>query len=530
MIDHTMNLSCEEIDLLLKEIYEYLKRRKVGSAELSPKDRKLAEELIERSKKHLQQIIMITSKEETYDAIGETNSSELHNNIKSPSETESYVDMSKNNDIPPALPEKNPVLITQLRVKPIPITTEPTSCPYKELPAKYVSPEAKNGTLSLRRKMFSIFDRSSTVFGAIHENWLLIYRSVKDTKPFRALDLKEYEAKEDYYDSSMSDGSKEFRKNKATSSFTVFSTNYEDKSYYSFAAATYKDMTQWVAKINKSHDQAMSAGKNSRNSDYEIVDNPNISDDNKGENIYNEIDSLNSQVLMNKRPPPNLPLKSTTEIEKIVDEDDMYQEVSCIDAKSDLKSENSFNSEPKKDQTYDELASIEDKVKGLESKSNIRKIEKENIETTPLDFTPKWVTPIKNTRKDTISNEHSPTSGLHNSIVQIHRQKHSPSQTRGMETFSRNSKLETFQANFIKESPQNDFHFIEPNINEPFAISSIETQQGNKKKKKQGENEKPMVLLKDNIMEEESSSKKLKKSPVIPVKPAMNKVVKKLNL
>ncbi|XP_066152865.1 uncharacterized protein [Euwallacea fornicatus] len=529
MIDHIMNLNCDEIDSLLEEIHKYLKRRKPGSAKLSPKDRKLAEELIGRSKRHLQQMITIANREETYDAIGETNSGELHN-TKSPSETESYVDMSKNNDIPPALPEKNPALVTQPRAKFLPTAPEPTSCPYKELPAKHVSPDAKNGSLSLRRKMFSIFDRSSTVFGAIHENWLLVYHSVKDTKPFRALDLKEYEAKEDCYDTFTNDGSKEFKRNKAASSFTVFSTNYEDKSYYSFVAATYKDMTQWVTKINKSHDQAMSAGKNSHNSDYEIVDDPNISDDNKGENIYNEIDSVNSQVVINDRPPPNLPLKSTTEVEEIVEECDMYQEVSCAGAKLDLKSERSFDSEPDADQTYDELATIQDEVEELKSQSNIGKIEEENIETTLVDPAPKWSTPVKNTRKDTIANERSPTSSLHNSIVQIRRQNCSPPQTRGMETFSRNSKLETFQANSIKESLQCDFHFMEPSMNEPFAITSIETQQGSKKKKKQGENEKPMVLLKDNIMEEETSSKKLKKSPVIPVKPAMNKVVKKLNL
>lgn len=62
-------------------------------------------------------------------------------------------------------------------------------------PAKELPNGIKQGTLSMHRKVFSI-DRLSKVFGVVQENWLLLYWTNKNAKPFRTLDLELYKAKE----------------------------------------------------------------------------------------------------------------------------------------------------------------------------------------------------------------------------------------------------------------------------------------------------------------------------------------------
>lgn len=83
--------------------------------------------------------------------------------------------------------------------------------------------------------MFSIIDRSCKVYSAVIENWLLIYWSYKDTKPFCALDLQEYEAREDDADLVPNDANLTkdgVKKNlKIASSFKVFSFYSERNSY-----------------------------------------------------------------------------------------------------------------------------------------------------------------------------------------------------------------------------------------------------------------------------------------------------------
>lgn len=83
--------------------------------------------------------------------------------------------------------------------------------------------------------MFSIIDRSCKVYSAVIENWLLIYWSYKDPKPFCALDLQEYEAREDDADLVPNDANLTkdgVKKNvKIASSFKVFSFYSERNTY-----------------------------------------------------------------------------------------------------------------------------------------------------------------------------------------------------------------------------------------------------------------------------------------------------------
>lgn len=52
----------------------------------------------------------------------------------------------------------------------------------------------KFGNLSIKVKIFLSFEKMRRVYAGIHENWLLLYSSEKDLKPFQSLHLKFYKA------------------------------------------------------------------------------------------------------------------------------------------------------------------------------------------------------------------------------------------------------------------------------------------------------------------------------------------------
>lgn len=158
-----------------------------------------------------------------------------------------------------------------------------------------------------------------------------------------------------------------------------------------------------------------------------------------------------------------------------------------------------------------------------------------NSEDSELDTFPKncklnkinlnyaWKTVKKNAMELTTPNSHS------NAIVKIirHRFSMAESPNRNLETFSRNSKLETFQASPPKDNFKIDSHFIQNTIPNDFKlIDALETTITGSNTME--EDQKPMVLLKSDVMgDDETSSKKVKRSPTVPTKP--NIFVRKLN-
>ncbi|CAG9759264.1 unnamed protein product [Ceutorhynchus assimilis] len=612
MTVETMDNSLDDLDVLLRDIYEYLKKRKENPT-LSTDDRQLAEILIDRSKQQLQKIAIRKNKENEH------------------TQDDRYVDMSKNsNEPPPPLPVKKPVPAPQPI---IPLLSE-TECPYKDLPAKQISNEVKHGTLSIRKKMFNIIGCSSKVYGAIQENWLLMYGSSKDAKPFCVLDLNRYEAKEDESDPTVTelditrDGGLKKTSNKMASSFKVFQSMSPEKKSYSFVATTHKDMLQWVVHINRSHDKAVRESKGLGDLVYDYCQNPQDNPDD--ENIYNEIEMPQFKPLtipINEEPTkkPSIP-RSLPEIptshSSLSSNEEIYQELGPIEETISLGSimtDDSFDKEEEEDETYYELDAIRSEAKrfekNVEDKENLESnssdappslpkesdtiqinkdafeitdnkniklestlpestskreskmsnkcvngirslqikkdrtnsaskkpdlpLKKENLKinlsaiNTPRKVSAKTKlnSPVKETSTVTVresSNSHASSPKANHSIVQIIRQRFSTmeSQNRNLGTFSRNSKLETFQASPSRDSAiVDDFKDVsKPEIDD--YLSPIKPVNIKSNKKSDNDNEKPMVLLKPDIGEEDESTKKLRKSPISSC--TTKKVAKKL--
>ncbi|KAJ8930859.1 hypothetical protein NQ314_016278 [Rhamnusium bicolor] len=254
---------------LLEDICKFLSSEKLGT--LSPKDKKLADSLINRSKVQLQEI----------------------SKIQQLSSNEAYVDMGNKkvlvieeeegkNNIYSSVDDNNADTETTL-------IEEGTVYPYKDLSAKDASQEVKWGYISMKRKFLLGFEKMKRIYATIHNQWLIIYFSDKDVKPICTFDLKNYEAKEADSDRS--------------TNFELMCTSPDRKIYY-FMALTRKDMLQWVAHINRCHDTVvlMSKGihlrerRESTNEDDEFGEhydsiNPqsNMEDD---EDIYLELDDI----------------------------------------------------------------------------------------------------------------------------------------------------------------------------------------------------------------------------------------------
>ncbi|KAH1023084.1 hypothetical protein HUJ04_012361 [Dendroctonus ponderosae] len=296
-----MGANQQEIYLLLKDIYEYLNRN-IEEIAATPEDRQLAEELIKRSKSKLQIIALTKNK--------------LTRNPTLKTENESCVRISKITvDENPPLPSNR----KRLRFR-IQRSTFKSICPFKNQPAKELPKGIKQGTLSMHRKVFSI-DRLSKVFGVVHGNWLLLYWTEKNVKPFRALDLELYEAREDRNDAN------------STMSFTVFSPTMSNKEY-NFLAITHKDMLQWVAIINETHERLLKINTQTGEHNYEDLRYFEVTEQ---EGIYSEINNKSMPAyedldeIMNT--PPKLPAKSAILVQSAkIDYND--QEISNSELKS----------------------------------------------------------------------------------------------------------------------------------------------------------------------------------------------------
>ncbi|CAH0562467.1 unnamed protein product [Brassicogethes aeneus] len=205
------------ISKLLEDICSFLDESKLTA--LSPNDRKFANDLLKRSKVQLQEI----SKKTDYV------------DMDPAKENKTYKPANKNVYVPP--PDNTPVepedFYNVIEVN------DPDACPFLSMPAKDTSFQSKHGYISYKKKVFVRFEKLKRIFAVIQDQWFLIYNTEKDLKPTSHLNLKEYAAKE-------------CAKNK----FELISTKGETKIYY-FIALTYKDMLQWVTKINECHDSSM---------------------------------------------------------------------------------------------------------------------------------------------------------------------------------------------------------------------------------------------------------------------------------
>lgn len=219
---------------------------------------------------------------------------------------------------------------------------------------------------------------------------------------------------------------------------------------------------------------------------------------------------VSKPVQENERPLPELPIQphSLSVYKSSSVPEEIYQEVSSNEQLFD-------------DQTYYDLASVRNPVK-KNVHNNSETSELENCKPNKINLNYAWKSVKKNGMEPTTPNSHS------NAIVKIIRHRFSmvESPNRNLETFSRNSKLETFQASPPKENFKIDSLFIQNNISNDFKL--IDTIESRITGSNTIEDQKPMVLLKPDVMgDEKTCSKNVKKSPNVPAKP--KKFVRKLN-
>lgn len=228
---------CLDLKELLQDICTFFSNGNLGK--LSPKDKKLAESLINRSKKQLQEISRVQPPPQSNEDYVVMNKQGIDNEKESdqePSDIYSSVDDISTMNHSEIVLEANA---------------------YKDLPAKEASHNFKSGWLSMRKRFILGFEKMKRVYGTIHDRWLLIYLSEKDFKPSYTFNLKHFVAKE-------SDGEK--------NNFTLLSTKQNENKVYHFMALTHKDMLQWTTKINLCQDMEI------------LVENSNIDNERKYSN------------------------------------------------------------------------------------------------------------------------------------------------------------------------------------------------------------------------------------------------------
>ncbi|XP_044256644.1 uncharacterized protein LOC123006309 isoform X2 [Tribolium madens] len=260
---------CSNLNKLLSDICKFLSDD-VNYEKLSPYARKQADELITRSKEQLLSITRVS-----LDNNGAYVDMEMRPNTE--------INEDDTNDIYAAVDEST---IARC-VTPV---VEVSINPYANLPAKEVSQEIKYGYLTWRYKIILKFEKNRRVYAALHDNWLLLYSSVKDPKPFQTFNLKIHKAQ-----------IVPTKQNKnLPQDFELICTLGEEKTYY-FVTSTYKDVLQWISHINKCH--------NSLN-----CSEPSISDDEISETYDTILEPLDKDndvetnaLYQNK--PPDLPAR-----------------------------------------------------------------------------------------------------------------------------------------------------------------------------------------------------------------------------
>ncbi|XP_030746208.1 uncharacterized protein LOC115875022 isoform X2 [Sitophilus oryzae] len=403
-------------------------------------------------------------------------------------------------------------------------------CSFSDLPAKDASQEIKCGTLIFQRRIFSFLPRSTEVFGSIHNSWLLIYWSSKDSKPFCTLNLKKYEAHQDEYENNSHEAELEERNLKTNKSkrnyFKVVDSSLPEK-HYQFVAKSHKDMLQWVYTINSVNGKKTIKDREDCNSNNE--------DDT--ENIYAEViiqSESKTPVLLPKskasedtdRPPlPDKPanLKPKTDLK--------HSNISCSSSdtsETNGLTEENLSSSKRLSDTSDNKDYIElDVVKSTifiekEALSHVKvedECDRENIEFRKSSTEVKLDVEHDDSQYEEffVASVTPPKKSLKGNVMKIVRSisnKTVPSNN--FETFSRNSKIETFQASPSKETVID----ISSLTTKPTALI-IDSVGNNHKNKVKKEAELPMVLRSALLGDEINSTKK--KSPTVHIKPCSKK-------
>ncbi|XP_050313923.1 uncharacterized protein LOC126748612 [Anthonomus grandis grandis] len=359
-----------EIEQLLKDISDYLEK-KSQNEKLSAEEQEYAKKLIDRSKKQLEKIDEYKNSNNEYFEVNEVQKAEKDSYVPmyplgAKRKEKKIVNDCLPQSPPPPLPAKS--IGKRKTESPSP---EPV-CPYKELPAKQTSTGIKSGHLVTQRKILKILFNQK-MFGVIHDFWLLIYISEKDWKPFYTIDLRYYKATVEEGDSNEQEGEESAKHfGKMTSSFKVLHTDLQGKKY-EFVAKTEKDMRQWIAKINSTHEMALRAAQGIAEEIYEQWG--TMSPQNNSEET-SHLNPSHERSLQNKPLPlipnqedikPDLPAKKQVPLLPTESLEDLYEELPFGDLGPFseqnenvelMASSDSFDSVDDRDMIYDELADI----------------------------------------------------------------------------------------------------------------------------------------------------------------------------
>nr|XP_023011883.1 src kinase-associated phosphoprotein 2-like [Leptinotarsa decemlineata] len=247
-----------ELNGLLEDICEFLSSEKLDN--LSVKDKRLAESLINRSKKQLQEIAKVQINDEyvPMDKM-ETKKETKEEDGECEGDIYSFVD-----DCMPKID--------------VPIIEEVVPLSYLDFPAKDAPQGLKYGYISMRRKFLLGFEVMKRIYATIRKEWLLIYWGERDLKPMCTFNLHNFQAKE-------SEGDKNY--------FELFGT---DKKIYHFMALTHKDMKQWVVSINKCHDDLVRKKKSMPIIQSENPYSNDVVPHSNKDDIYEEGDEIYSEL------------------------------------------------------------------------------------------------------------------------------------------------------------------------------------------------------------------------------------------
>ncbi|GJQ80530.1 putative pleckstrin [Trypoxylus dichotomus] len=218
MMKTNVQLMCEDLDQLLKDICDFLSNQ-INDDHLTESQRLLANKLVQRSKKQLTQISTVSMALSTDDdsSYVDMNKQSVQAEIEEPTYEE-----GENNEYTPVVCPEVP-------------QTEETVCPYKDLPAKDVDERSeKSGPLE-RKSRFLLFNNQKRYYAVVKGNWLLLYCARTSPKPADNLNLS-------YLLARPVEGMR-------TKAFELVCIS--SQKTFQFVAQTPKDMAQWVACINK---------------------------------------------------------------------------------------------------------------------------------------------------------------------------------------------------------------------------------------------------------------------------------------
>ncbi|XP_050518890.1 uncharacterized protein LOC126892998 [Diabrotica virgifera virgifera] len=392
-----------DLNALLQDICKFLSSDKLEN--LSPKDQKLAESLINRSKQQLQTIAKIQPPLQP---------SEDYVIMNNPAPNE---DDDKPNDIYSSVEDLNNIS-ENVTIRHSIATQSSDIKLFIDLPAREASQSTKYGWIFMKRKFLLGFEKMKRVYATIHKNCLLIYLNEREMKPLSTFNLEYFEAKESHGDKC---------------NFQLISTVPDETKILYFIALTPKDRLQWTTHINTCHDKAITQYK----IEEDTISLPetiyNISpdeDEDDSDGIYEQLTMVKKPAIQNKpsRPPSmadsnNSPLNSPTtklqpflrrgskikgplkipppqiqprvlEKQSSVESDVSYHEISSYqvetkrfnsDSNNSLEVDDSF-SEGSVDSTYETFSNVQETIK------NFKTLEKSGIgdgrKSKPIDDRP----------------------------------------------------------------------------------------------------------------------------------------------